>query len=208
VGARYQDDLLYVEAFYFNNEISDGIRSVPVVSAAGDTVQTAGLDTYENVNLDEIVLEGFEVNADVRLPSGIGIGASFATLDAEDALDPLNPVGESYSTKVSARAGYRDPRGRFWGEWETRSSGKQKEAAIESGNPICVMALPGECELPSFVIHGVRGGVRLVNTGRLTHGLTIGITNLTNELYAETANASFFRPEPKRNVTITWDVAF
>jgi outer membrane receptor protein involved in Fe transport len=201
LGARYQNELVYVEGFYFRNKITDGIRSEPVVDLNGDTVQTAGLDTYENVNLDEIRLEGFEVNADVRLANGIGVGASLATLDAEDARDPLNPVGESYSTKISGRAGYRDPGGRFWGEWETRVSGEQKDAALGSGNPV-------GAELPSFMVHGIRAGVRLIQTGSVTHGLTLGISNLTNELYAETANASFFRPEPKRSLTLTWDVAF
>jgi hypothetical protein len=47
-----------------------------------------------------------------------------------------------------------------------------------------------------------------VNTGTVTHGLTLAISNLTNELYAESANASFFRPEPKRSLTVTWDVSF
>lgn len=201
LGARYQNDLLYVEGFYFRNEITDGIRSEPVVDQSGDTVQTQGFDTYENVNLDEIRIEGFEVNADVRLPNGVDVGASLSTLDAEDARDPQNPVGESYSTKVAGRVGYRDPAGRFWGEWETRYSGEQKDAALGSGNPVGT-------ELPSFTVHGLRGGVRLIQTGSFTHGLTVAVTNLTNELYAETANASFFRPEPKRSVTLSWDVAF
>jgi outer membrane receptor protein involved in Fe transport len=141
------------------------------------------------------------LNADVRLANGVGVGASLATLDAEDARDPLNPVGESYSTKISGRAGYRDPGGRFWGEWETRFSGEQKDAALGSGNPVGTT-------LPSFTAHGVRAGVRLIRTGSVTHGLTLGVSNLTNELYAETANASFFRPQPKRSLTVTWDVAF
>jgi hemoglobin/transferrin/lactoferrin receptor protein len=201
LGARYQNDLVYVEGFYFHNEITNGIRSEPVVDQNGDTVQTAGLDTYENVNLDEIRLQGIELNADVRLPSGVGFGASVATLDAEDARDPLNPVGESYATKISGRASYHDPAGRFWGEWETRHSGEQKDAVLGSGNPVGT-------ELPSFTVHSLRGGLRLIQTGSVTHGLTIAVTNLTNELYAETANASFFRPEPKRSLTVSWDVAF
>jgi len=201
LGARYQDDMLYVEGFYFRNEISDGIRSDPVLDATGDTIRTQGLNTYQNVNIDKIRMEGFELNADVHLPSGIELGGSFATLDAEDALDPQNPVGESYSTKVTGRAGYRDPAGRFWGEWETRYSGEQKDVALGSGNPLGAI-------LPSFTVHGLRGGVRLVRTGSLTHGLTLAVTNLTNELYAETANASFFRPEPKRAFTVSWDVTF
>jgi hemoglobin/transferrin/lactoferrin receptor protein len=201
LGARYRSDVFYVEGFYFRNEITDGIRSEPVVDQNGDTVQTSGLDTYENVNLDKIRLEGFEANVDARFAGGIGLGASFSTLDAKDARDPLNPVGESYATKLTGRVGYHDPAGRFWGEWETRHSGEQKDAALGSGNPVGT-------ELPSFSVHGLRGGVRLISTGRLTHGVTLSLSNLTNELYAETANASFFRPEPKRSLTLSWDVAF
>ncbi len=201
LGARYQRDVLFVEGFWFRNEISDGIRSDPVLDQTGDTIRTSGLNTYQNVNVDKIRIEGFELNADVRLPSGVEFGASFATLDAEDTRDPQNPVGESYSTKVTGRAGYRQPEGRFWGEWESRYSGEQKDVAIGSGNPLGAV-------LPSFMVHGIRGGVRLIATGALTHGLTVAVTNLTNELYAETANASFFRPEAKRAFTVSWDVTF
>ncbi|MSR21198.1 MAG: TonB-dependent receptor [Gemmatimonadetes bacterium] len=201
LGARYQDELLHIEWFYFRNEVSDGIRGEPVLGATGDTIRTAGLRTYQNVNVDKIRIKGVEVNADVRLASGFGLGGSFATLDAEDKIDPQNPVGESYSTKITGRAGYRAPDGRFWGEWETRYSGEQKDVALGSGNPLGAM-------LPSFVVHGIRGGIRLVETGRLTHGLTLAVGNLTDELYAETANGSFFRPEPKRNLTISWDMTF
>ena len=200
LGARYQEGPFYLEGFYFRNEISDGIRSDVVLDSSGDTVQTAGLDTYENVNIDKIRVQGWELNADVRLASGLEVGGSFATLDAEDTVDPQNPVGESYSTKVTGRVGYRDPDGRFWGEWETRHSGEQKDVAL-GGSPLGAV-------LPSFMVHGLRGGVRLIETGRLTHGLTLAVSNLTNELYAETANASFFRPEPKRAFTLSWDVTF
>jgi len=201
VGARYQNGALFLEGFFFRNEISDGIRSDVVTDQNGDTVQTSGLDTYQNTNVDKIRMTGFEVNGDVRLVSGVEFGASFSTLDAEDALDPQNPVGESYATKVTGRLGYRQPDGRFWGEWETRYSGEQKDAALGSGNPL-------GAELPSFMTHGIRGGIRLIETGRLTHGLTVALTNLTNELYTETANGSFFRPEPKRALTLSWDVTF
>ena len=42
----------------------------------------------------------------------------------------------------------------------------------------------------------------------MVHRLNVAVTNLTNELYAEFSNASFFRPEPKRNVTLSWQVSF
>jgi outer membrane receptor protein involved in Fe transport len=201
LGARYQSGQIFAEAFYFRNKVSDGIRSRPVLDQNGDTVQTAGLDTYANVNVDEIVFDGIEIDADVLLDFGVTLGASIATLDAEDAIDPDNPVGESYSTRVTGRAGYRDPQGRFWSQWEIRHSGEQKDVALGGGNPLGGV-------LPAFTVQGLRGGVRLVERDGFTSSLTLAVSNLTNELYAETANASFFRPEPKRNVTAAFSVTF
>jgi hemoglobin/transferrin/lactoferrin receptor protein len=201
IGARYQMGSIFLEGFLFRNKVSDGIRGKPVTGPAGDTVQIDGFDAYQNVNVDEIVLQGVELNADVRLLNGLGFGATYATLDAEDAFDPDNPIGESYSRKLTGRAGYHDPTGRFWGRWDIRYSGEQKDAVLSAGNPLGTV-------LPSFRVQNVRAGVRLMEMGGVTHGLVMAVTNITNELYAETANASFFRPEPRRNVTITWNVSF
>ena len=201
VGARYQSGPLFVEGFYFRNKISDGIRSQPVLDGTGAPVEVQGLDAYQNTNVDEIVLKGVELNAELRLDNGIVIGSTVSTLDAEDAIDPDNPVGESYASKVTGRVGYRDPVGRFFGEWSIRRNGEQKDAVIGSGNPLGAV-------LPSFTVQSVRGGVRLIETGSLSHGVTVVVSNLTNTLYAESANAAFFRPEPKRNLTVSWTVSF
>ena len=207
VGARYVSGSLadvgnvFVEAFYFRNEITDGIRGRPVLDTAGDTIQTQGLDTYQNVNVDEIVFDGVEISADFVMDYGITFGGSFSTLSAEDAIDPENPIGESYSRKLTGRLGYREPEGRFWGHWEVRHSGRQKDVALGTGNPL-------GSELPAFTVHGLRGGVRLGERDGFTTGLTLAMDNLTNELYAETANASFFRPEPGRNVSLGLTVSF
>jgi len=207
LGARYVSGSLaevgnaFVEAFYFRNKITDGIRGRPVLDANGDTIQTQGLDTYQNVNIDEIILDGFELHADFLMDYGIAFGGSFSTLSAEDAIDPDNPIGESYATKVTGRLGYRDPGGRFWGEWEIRHSGEQEDSAIGSGNPL------GDV-LPAFTVHGLRAGVRLGERDGFSTAMTIEVANLANELYAETANASFFRPEPRRNVSVGLNVAF
>jgi outer membrane receptor protein involved in Fe transport len=181
--------------------VYDGIRAGAVTDAAGDTVQTGGFDTYQYFNVDSIVVRGYEVNTDYRLASGFTMGTSFSYLDAEDLIDSDNPVGESYSSKVTGRMGYRDPAGRFWSLFEARFSGKQRDAAIPAGNPL------GEA-LPSFTVLNLRGGLRLPDFGGFRQSLTVGLNNLTNALYAETANASFFRPEPKRSVTLTLEVAF
>lgn len=201
LGFRYMTDELFLEAFGFRNKVYDGIRGRAVTDAAGDTVLTGGDPTYQDVNVDEIILRGFEVNTDYRFTSGFGLGGSVSYLDAKDAIDPDNPVGESYSSKVTGRASYRDPVGRFWTELEARYSGEQKDVALGSGNPL------GD-KLPAFTVVGLRGGFRLPEFGRVRQSVTVALNNLTNALYAETANASFFRPEAKRSVTVSLEVAF
>ncbi|MDH3205535.1 MAG: TonB-dependent receptor, partial [Gemmatimonadota bacterium] len=201
LGFRYLTPELFFEAFVFRNKVYDGIRGRAVTDAAGDTVLTAGDPTFQDVNVDEILLRGIELNADYRFDSGFGVGSSFTYLDAEDAIDPDNPVGESYSSKLTGRVGYRDPSGRFWSNFEARHNGEQKDVALGSGNPL------GD-KLPAFTVLGLRAGVRLPEVGGVRQGLTIALNNLTNELYAESSNASFFRPEPKRSVTVSLDVTF
>jgi outer membrane receptor protein involved in Fe transport len=201
LGFRYITPQLFLEVFGFRNKVYDGIRGRAVTDAAGDTVQTNGDDTYQDVNVDEILIRGYEVNADYRLDSGIEFGTTYSRLDAKDAIDADNPVGESYSRKFTARAGYRDSAGRFWTQLETRYSGEQKEVALGAANPV------GD-RLPAFTVLGWRGGVRLPEFGGLRQSLTVAVNNLTNELYAESSNASFFRPEAMRSVTVSLDVAF
>jgi len=201
LGFRYQKDAALLEAFVFRNRIRDGIRGRAVTDAAGDTVQTAGFNTYQDINVDKIIMRGIEVNGDYMLDSGFGVGASVSRLDAKDAIDSDNPVGESYSSKITGRLNYHDPDGRFWGQFETRHSGKQKDVAIPAGNPLGL-------EVPAFTVLNLRGGFRLPEVGGVRQSLTVSVNNLTNELYAESANASFFRPEPKRSITLTMEVAF
>ena len=82
-----------------------------------------------------------------------------------------------------------------------RHNGERKDIELD-GNPI------GEL-LPSFTLLNFRSGVTLWRAeSGMTHRLNVAVTNLTNELYAEFSNAAFFRPEPKRNVTLSWEVSF
>jgi outer membrane receptor protein involved in Fe transport len=58
--------------------------------------------------------------------------------------------------------------------------------------------------LPAFTVHALAGGVVLNPQGAQRHILGLVIENLTDELYAEFTNASFFRPEPGRNAIVTY----
>ncbi len=57
-------------------------------------------------------------------------------------------------------------------------------------------------------MHTLGAGVVLFERGRQSHSLTLQVENLTDELYAEFSNASFFRPEPGRNYSASYRVRF
>jgi outer membrane receptor protein involved in Fe transport len=62
--------------------------------------------------------------------------------------------------------------------------------------------------LPAFTTHALRGGVNLFRVRSMTHSVTVGVANLTNRLYSEASNTSFFRPEPGRNFIVSWRMGF
>ena len=195
LGLRFENRRVAAEAFVFRNEIKDGIRIIPT----GDEVDEVPVS--QNVNIDELLFRGVEVSADIVLGGGLSAGGSLTRLDTEDALNPDNPIGESYSSKITGTLRYREPEGRFWAKWEIRRNGKQKDVALVD-NPL------GGDFIPAFTVQSLRAGVIVLRRGGTEQRIALSVTNLTNELYAEFSNASFFRPEPKRNVTLTWELAF
>lgn len=195
VGLRYRNAWLAAETFVFRNTIFNGIRIAPT----GEEIE--GLPAFRNVNVDELLYRGVEASATVFLPEGLSVGAGYTYLDSKDVLEPNNPVGETFSTKVTANLRYDAPDGRFWGAYEVRHNGDQKSVDL-GANPL------GDV-LPAFTVHNLRGGVTLLrDASGMTHRLGLTVANLTNELYAEFSNASFFRPEPKRNLFVTYEVTF
>lgn len=195
LGLRFVNEIVFLEGFYFRNKIYDGIRIAPT----GDTIQ--GFPAFNNVNVDELMFEGVELAGDVYLPEGVSLGGSYTWLDTKDVLNPDNPIGESFSSKVTGRVRYQHPGNRFWTEYSVRHNGERKDVELDE-NPI------GDV-LPSFTVHDVRGGVTVVRTDAGQEGrLTVALTNLTNQLYAEFSNAAFFRPEPKRGLTLAWEWSF
>ncbi len=84
--------------------------------------------------------------------------------------------------------------------YRVRHNGEQKEdfPTLSAVGPV----------LPSFTVHTVYGSLRLPNLGGTRNTLSLTVRNLTNTLYAESANAGFFRPDPGRNVIVTWTTAF
>ncbi len=198
LGARYRNRYVFLEAFWFRNEIRNGIR----IDATGDSLN--GLPTFWNVNVDKLRFTGVEVAADVLLPAGFTVGGSYTHLSTRDVLNENNPVGDSYGNKYQFDAGYRHPSNRFWVEYVLRHNGERKDS--ELSGPIGASPI-GEV-LPAFTVHSVRGGVTLFRQGAVTHRLGMAVTNLTDALYAEFSNAAFFRPESRRGVTVTYGIEF
>ena len=193
VGARWRHAGLFAEAFVFQNNVHDGIA----IEATGDSVNR--LPAYRNVNVDRLRYRGVELAAGARAFDAVDLSANFTRLQGKNVSDPNSPVGATYSRKAVFNAAWR-PINRLRLGYTLRHNGEQKDVVVGSsavGNVI-----------PSFTVHDVRAEASLFERGRNRTSLVLGVHNLTDELYAEFANASFFRPEPRRNVSTALVVEF
>lgn len=193
-GARYRGGNFSLEAFVFRNEVSNGI----IVEPTGNTI--AGLPEFRNANSEKLRFMGIEFAGDVEPVSGLTLAGNFSFLDAENVEQPELPVGDTYRTKFMGTIRYDHTGDRFWAEYQVRHNGERDDVLLVN-NPL------GDV-LPAFTVHAVRAGVTLFRMGGQVHRVGVVVSNLTDELYAEFANASFFRPEPKRSVTLTYGVSF
>jgi hypothetical protein len=62
--------------------------------------------------------------------------------------------------------------------------------------------------LPSFTVQNFGAGAFLFETAGVRHDVTLWVENLSDELYAEFSNASFFRPEPGRVAKLVYRLGF
>ena len=193
LGARFEIARLTGEAFVFQNRIEDGIRT----AFAGDSV--GRLPRYENVNVSRLRIRGAELALSARLVAGITADANWSRLLSKNVSDPAVPIGDVYSSKVNLALGWRPASRDWWFSYAVRRNGEQRQL-VTGASPV------GDV-LPAFMVHSVRGGFSLRTRGGLRQDIGLHVNNLTNELYAEVANAGFFRPEPRRNLVLsvtTW----
>ena len=194
LGVRYRAGPFSAEGFVFRNDISDAIRA----RATGDSV--SGRPAFQNRNIGRLRMQGVELSTGIRTTPGLDVTMSFTRLNATNISDPDSPVGDSYSSKAIADIGYRAPGGRFNAGYTVRFQGEQSEVIVGT-NPIGPV-------IPAFVVHSGRASAVLLRAGDLVNELVFRIENLGNTLYAEFPNASFFRPEPGRNVSLGLLVRF
>ncbi len=193
-GVKYRNAWLAGEAVLFQNDIRDAI----VATATGTKQGT--LPIYQNVNVGRLRARGVELSLTALLGAGFNAGGNYSTVKSTNVTQPTVPVGDNYSSKLNASFGWANSSGRLWTEYSVRHNGEQGDIA-STASPVGPV-------LPAFTVQSVRAGIRGWDVGRVRQDFTIGVNNIGNVLYAEAANASFFRPEPRRNVVVAVSTAF
>lgn len=188
LGVKFRNERVAIEAFTYRNDIRDAVR----ISATGQKINN--LPEYKNVNVGKLRASGYEATGTVLLPRGVTASANFSKVKSVNLLDRTIPIGDTYATKLVGTLGWRAASGRGWVEYAVRHNGEQKDIVAGSS--------PVGNTLPGFTVHNLRGGAHLFTVGGVRQDLDIQVNNLTNKLYAESANAGFFRPEPGRNVVV------
>jgi len=212
IGIKYRRRNAFFELVAFRTEISDGIvqyflspsevASLP--QDVQDAIDASGAQfVVQQRNSEKLRYEGIEVAVGYRFDFGLTLGGNFTTIDGE-RLDSTNPpTGDTYSDKLVGYARYEAPNGRWWSEYRFRHNGSQ-DANLDENEP----APPVGTVLPAFTVHTLAGGVTLFERAGVSHSLQLTVDNLTDELYAEFSNATFFRPEAGRSVSASYRLRF
>jgi hemoglobin/transferrin/lactoferrin receptor protein len=185
LGTKYRNKNIYFEATYFFNTIYDGIR----ISPTGNMINS--LPEYRNVNIDKLRVQGIEALVNLKIKFGLSITTNFTHLTSKDLGNPELPFVDTYSSKLNFYVRYDSPKDLFWIEYHLRTNGDQKDIDL-GNNPIGPI-------IPGFTVHNLRAGITLFKKSSYAQRVGIIVGNLTNTLYSEFSNASFFRPAPKRH---------
>lgn len=193
-GFRYRLGNLYVESTYFHNDINDGIQIAPTGEMNGR------LSEFQNVNIEKLRLQGVEILGQFNFDFGLSLMANYSYFNSKNLTNPTLPYSDTYSSRINFNARYTFPKDLFWIEYHIRHNGDQKNVNLVE-NPIGSI-------IPSFTVHTIRMGITLFKNSRFPQQLGFIFGNLTNTLYSEFSNASFFRPGAKRHLTLTWIAKF
>ncbi len=193
-GFRYRLKNFYIETSFFRNIIYDGIQIVPTGKFVGR------IPEYRNVNIDRLRLQGLEVLGQIYFEFGFSLTADFSYITSENLTNPELLNAETYGSRINVNLRYTFPNDIFWVEYHFRHNGDQDDVNLVN-NPI------GDF-IPRFTVHSLRAGVTLLKGSMFEQQVGIIIGNLTNTLYSESSNASFFRPAPKRHIILTWSTRF
>jgi len=212
LGFKYRRQNAWMEAVWFRTDLSDGIiqdflAPQEIAALPADVQQAIAASGAQFVvqqrNADQLRFEGIEVALGYRSPWNFAVGGNYTHLTGKSTGQAAVPVDDQYNDKANAYFRFEPTGGRWWAEYNVRHN-SSVDITLEPGEPAPAVGT----DLPAFTVHGLAGGLILFQKGSQEHSLTLGIENLTDELYAEFSNVSFFRPEPGRHYTASYRVKF
>jgi hemoglobin/transferrin/lactoferrin receptor protein len=213
LGVKYRRADAFMELVGFQNTVDEGI--VQDFLSAGEIAQlpadiqaaikaSGARFVVQQVNADRLRYKGVELALGYHMNSGLTVGGNYTYIDADRlGATTILPPDDVYSNKTVVYARFNPTASRWWVEYNIRHNGEAK-ANIDPDEPVP----PVGTTLPSFTVHNLGGGVRLFENSAVSHEVTLWIENLTNELYAEFSNASFFRPQPGREFRAAYRLIF
>lgn len=213
LGLKYRRWNAIFEVTLFRNDIDDGIiqyfltedEIAQLPPETRDQIDALGPDVFvvQQRNIDRLRYEGVELAVGWHASRAWAIGGNYTHLEA-DRLDSLNPpTGDTFGDKFNAYARWQPLDRPLWLEYRLRHN-SDDQANLQAGEPVPPV---GE-ELPAFTVHSVAGGWRFLERGDLSHELLLAVENLTDELYAEFSNATFFRPQAERQVKVGYRLRY
>lgn len=212
LGLKYLSGNAFAELVVFRNEIEDGVIQAffsPAEIAAlpadlQERIEDSGATfVVQQQNADRLRYEGVELAGGWRSRSGLVLEGNYTYLDGE-RIDSTNPpTGDQASSRLVGSIRYEPTSSRWWAEYRVRWQDRQR-ANLDPDEPLPPV---GEF-LPSFTVHQIGAGYTFYQQGNQRHGLQLLIDNVTDELYAEASNTTFFRPQPGREVSLTWRSSF
>jgi len=212
VGLKYRRKQALFEVNYFRNDIDDGIiqyflgpdEIAQLPQATQDVIDASGVDfVVQQRNIDRLRYEGLELLVRYRVGDDWTVGGNFTYLDGERVDSTNPPTGDTFGEKLNFFSRYQPSDRRWWAEYRLRHNGDDK-ANLDPGEPVP----PVGAVLPDFTVHTLAGGVTLHEGAAASHELALTIDNVTDELYAEFSNATFFRPQPERRAIATYRLRF
>lgn len=209
-GFKFQNRNAHFEAFYFQNEIEDGIiqaflsdaEIAALPAALREEIESTGIDSVvQQRNFDRLEYRGYEVSGAYRWENGFGLGGNLSHLNGERNNGQPVPTGD-YSSKYNVFLRY-DPMDKpYRVEYRVRHNTSER-VPLSPGEPPPLVGV----ELPAFTVHSLLAAYTL-DAGSQRHTFALLGDNLTDELYAEFSNATFFRPAAKRSVTLSYSIGF
>lgn len=212
LGFKFQNRRAFFEAFYFENEIDNGViqyflstaEAAALPAAVRDQIRLSGARfVVQQRNLDVIEYDGWELSGGYRFDFGLSVNANYSHLEGIRLSGSLPlPTSDSYSDKWNLRLRFDPSDAPYLLEYRARHNGDEG-IALTPGEPPPLVGTT----LPDFTVHSLFGSYAFELAGQ-KHTIGVLVDNLTDELYAEFSNATFFRPQAERNIVLSYNVSF